>query len=299
MTRTALLTSAVLGIAFAVSCMYSQQARVESKQPAAESKAHGGGRVVDDGVWSPLGSLRERNDMSGRLSMSRTIQAVLHPSALVGSVPESCPAGMVGVSGEYCPNVVQRCLRWLEAEGRYAFYRCADYASPAKCVGKRRPMHFCIDRDEYIPPNEALPAANQSWTHARDVCASQGKRVCLESEWQFACEGEEMRPYPYGFQRDSQICNADRVDIYRPDGLLRDLREGRGGHPGCVSPFGVHHLAGNLEEWTTIDGSKPSRPAMKGAYWQPSRNHCRANQTSHDRYYHGVETGFRCCSDVT
>jgi formylglycine-generating enzyme required for sulfatase activity len=159
-------------------------------------------------------------------------------------------------------------------------------------------MRFCIDRDEYSASKDGLPASNQSWTHAQSVCNAFGKRVCMESEWQFACEGEEMRPYPYGFTRDADACNADRMDIYRPDGQLLDLRDAADGHPRCVSPFGVHHLSGNLEEWTTIDGSNPPRPAMKGAYWQPSRNHCRAAQTAHDRYYHGVETGFRCCKDA-
>jgi formylglycine-generating enzyme required for sulfatase activity len=205
---------------------------------------------------------------------------------------------MALVSGQYCPKVEHRCLRWLETDGRYAFYRCAEYARPAKCVSARRPMRFCMDKDEYVRPPETLPALGQSWTDAQRVCASAGKRVCFESEWQFACEGEEMRPYPYGFTRDADACNADRVDIYRLDGQLRDLREGPDGHARCVSPFGIHHLSGNLEEWTTIDGSVPPRPAMKGAYWQPSRNHCRAAQTAHDHFYHGTETGFRCCSDV-
>jgi len=80
--------------------------------------------------------------------------------------------------------------------------------------------------------------------------------------------------------------------------MLLDLRGGVEDHPRCVSPFGVHHLAGNLEEWTTIDRSSPPRPAMKGAYWQPSRNHCRAAQTAHDTHYNGIETGFRCCKDA-
>ena len=159
-------------------------------------------------------------------------------------------------------------------------------------------MRFCIDREEYAHPSETLPASGQSWTDATRICKSLGKRVCLESEWNFACEGEELRPYPYGFVRDAEACNADRVDIFRPDGRLADLREGPNSHPGCTSPFGVHHLTGNLEEWTTMDGSTPERPAMKGAYWQPSRNNCRAAQTAHDRYYKGDETGFRCCKDV-
>jgi hypothetical protein len=65
-----------------------------------------------------------------------------------------------------------------------------------------------------------------------------------------------------------------------------------------VSPFGVFDLAGNLEEFVTIDGSSPPRPAMKGAYWQPGRNFCRAAQTAHDNLYRGTETGFRCCSEA-
>jgi hypothetical protein len=212
-----------------------------------------------------------------------------------------CAPGMVLVEGDYCPDVEHVCKRWLENEGRYKHYRCEEYTS-AKCLSKAR-VHksFCMDRDEYVPPGESLPASRQSWNDATRVCSDQGKRVCMESEWNFACEGEEMRPYPYGWKRDAEACNADRVDIYRADGQLRDLRMGAGDKPRCVSPFGVHHLSGNLEEFVSMDGTAfggaPPKPAMKGAYWQPSRNHCRANQTAHDRFYKGTETGFRCCSD--
>lgn len=211
-----------------------------------------------------------------------------------------CPSAMVLVEGEYCPEVVHECKHWLEEKGKFAFYRCAEYSS-AKCVSKQR-VHkrFCMDRDEYAPEGEKLPSSHVAWNDATKTCAAQGKRVCLESEWNFACEGEEMRPYPYGWKRDPDACNADRTDIYRADGQLRDLRVGANDKPECVSPFGVHNLSGNLEEWTTLDrsaGSNEPKPAMKGAYWQPSRNHCRAAQTAHDRFYKGTETGFRCCAD--
>jgi hypothetical protein len=214
----------------------------------------------------------------------------------------SCAPGMILVEGDYCPEVEHACKRWLENEGRYKHYRCEEYTS-ARCLSKAREhKKFCIDRDEYVPPGESLPASRQSWTDAERTCSDQGKRVCLESEWNFACEGEEMRPYPYGWKRDAEACNADRVDIFRGDGQLRDLRVGPADKPRCVSPFGVHNLSGNLEEFVTIDRSMDfhghPRPAMKGAYWQPSRNHCRAAQTAHDRFYKGTETGFRCCSDA-
>jgi formylglycine-generating enzyme len=240
------------------------------------------------------------NEESAQLTQLSPLAA---PADLAATpkLANACPSEMVLVEGDYCPEVVHQCAKWMEDKGRYAFYRCAEYAS-AKCLSKER-VHkrFCMDRDEYAKPGDSLPASNVAWRDADQVCGAQGKRVCKESEWNFACEGEEMRPYPYGWKRDAEACNADRTDIYRADGELRDLRVGADGAPRCVSPFGVHNLTGNLEEWTTIDGSDrsgPARPAMKGAYWQPSRNHCRAAQTAHDRFYHGTETGFRCCSDT-
>jgi Sulfatase-modifying factor enzyme 1 len=216
-----------------------------------------------------------------------------------GSAAEStCASGMVLVEGHYCPDVEERCLRWLDPpKSRFANYRCAEYA-PSKCLSReRRAMRFCIDRDEYVAKGESLPMNHASLSDAAKICANEGKRVCRESEWNFACEGEQMRPYPYGFRRDSSACNADLVDLVNEDGKLKDLRSPPGAHPRCESPFGVRDMAGNLEEMVARDNG-PLWPAMKGAYWQPSRNNCRAAQTTHDSYYNGTETGFRCCSDV-
>ncbi|MCU0655231.1 MAG: SUMF1/EgtB/PvdO family nonheme iron enzyme [Polyangiaceae bacterium] len=272
------------------------------------------GKVGVGGVFELLGCARQ---LTSSLVSPRTAAAspgapaAAAPEAAASEAPvveakaspvgETCPAGMVLVEGEYCPEVEHTCARWMETTGRYKHYRCAEY-SGARCLSKQREhRRFCIDRDEYAPPGEGLPVSRASWTDAERTCGALGKRVCLESEWNFACEGEEMRPYPYGWKRDAEACNADRVDIYERDGSLRDLRVGAGDKPRCVSPFGVHNLSGNLEEWTTIDASArvgAPRPAMKGAYWQPSRNHCRAAQTAHDRFYKGTETGFRCCADA-
>jgi hypothetical protein len=209
-----------------------------------------------------------------------------------------CPDNMILVDGNYCPEVQQVCKRYMDPPGRYEYFRCAEYQQPAKCLSNKKHLRYCIDRDEYVPPGETLPANDQSWTMADRTCKSMGKRVCMESEWNFACEGEEMRPYPYGFKRDATACNADHTDIINETGQLKDLRAPADAYPRCVSPFGVRNLSGNLEEFVSIDGSKPVRPAMKGAYWQPSRNFCRAAQTAHDQFYHGTETGFRCCADT-
>jgi len=209
-----------------------------------------------------------------------------------------CADGMLLVEGMYCPVVEQKCLRYLTPYGRYAKFRCAEYAEPRCLSEQRRPMRFCIDEDEYANPGEQLPANHKSFSDAQRICASQGKRVCSESEWNFACEGEEMRPYAYGRSRDPSACNADRVDILTPRRALRDLRAPADSFPRCVSPFGVRNLAGNIEEFVVEDGSDPQDPVMKGAYWLPGRNACRSRQTVHGRHYQGIETGFRCCAEA-
>lgn len=207
-----------------------------------------------------------------------------------------CPPEMALVEGEYCPKAVYVCRRWLDPPGRFRRFRCAEYG-PSVCASKSR-MHlrFCIDRDEYTRPGESLPAVGFSWSSAGRTCASLGKRLCLESEWQFACEGEEMRPYPYGFVRDATACNIDRADIVGKTAPVDD-REPAGSHPRCVSPFGVRDMSGNIEEWATIDGvtTKGERSTMKGAWWLPGRNHCRARTVGHGEIYSGPQIGVRCC----
>ena len=211
----------------------------------------------------------------------------------------SCPADMVLVEGRYCPDVMHLCKRFVDPPGRFHEFRCAEYG-PSVCKSKRRKrLHFCIDRDEYTAPGDALPTVNFSWSSAKKQCESAGKRLCLESEWQFACEGEEMRPYPYGFTRDATACNIDRDNIVGKTAPI-DYREPAGSHPRCTSPFGVNDMSGNIEEWATIDGAtaKGYRSTMKGAWWLPGRNHCRARTLGHGEIYSGPQIGVRCCRDT-
>ena len=220
----------------------------------------------------------------------------------VAPASTECPGDMVLVEGAYCPDVRQTCLRWLD-EGKFWNFRCAVYAKPTCASAERTPMTFCIDRYEYTKPSDTLPEVHHSWTSAGAVCASQGKRLCLESEWQFACEGPEMHAYPYGdgFHRNAATCNIDRSNLGKPNAGLRDLRSPAGAHPECVSPFGVYDMSGNVEEWTTLD--HPTDPkdtsSMKGAWWLPGRNHCRAATTGHGHTYEGGQVGVRCCADTS
>ena len=250
----------------------------------------------------PAPAIRQAAESDGPLARPDSTEAMVAvsraPARAAKEPPAVCGEGMALVEGKYCPDVRLNCKKYLDPKGPYEYFRCAEYG-PSTCLSKeRRSMHFCIDKHEFTEAGETLPANHRSWRDGDRSCRKLGKRMCMESEYNFACEGENMQPYPYGFTRDATACNADRDDVVNPEGHLRDLRAPSGSYERCNSPFGVSDLSGNLEEFVTIDRTTPARPAMKGSYWQPGRNFCRAAQTAHDMYYNGTETGFRCCSDA-
>ncbi len=223
---------------------------------------------------------------------------IASPATSAGA--NACPEGMVLVEGDYCPDVDQTCLAWMDPpEDRYHFYRCAKYKQPATCKSKARVhQRFCIDATERREQGSDLPRNHMSWTTSKALCEGDGARLCKTSEWTFACEGEEMRPYAYGWERDPSACNVDLTDLGKV-GRLVDHRRPVGSLARCVSPFGVHDMAGNVDEWATLDGAPvATRAVMKGSWWLPGRHACRAHQAGHDAYYQGTESGTRCCKDA-
>jgi formylglycine-generating enzyme required for sulfatase activity len=126
-----------------------------------------------------------------------------------------------------------------------------------------------------------------------------------------------MRPYATGFEREPEKCNIDKAYHTPRKPLLAwarceanpgcsaemkrvDGRAPAGKYADCVSPFGIHDLEGNANEWVSQPWKpEPHRAAIKGGWWGPVRNRCRAITLAHDESYMGYEVGFRCCSDPT
>lgn len=231
------------------------------------------------------------------------------PSEVADAPPPSagvCGEGMLLVDGEYCPDVEQTCTKWVGDPPPYEHIRCAEYAKPVKCKVAKQHRRFCVDRDEYVEPDpnggdprDALPVVGKKWGEAQAICQARGARLCKESEWEFACEGPESSPYPYGWKREPGTCNHDRTDLGGAEDKLKDHRHPASAYPGCTSPFGVHHMTGNVDEWTEREGmAAPNRSALRGGWWLPGRNRCRAATLAHDETYSGKQVGFRCCKDA-
>jgi sulfatase modifying factor 1 len=231
---------------------------------------------------------------------------------------------MVRVEGEYCPAVIQRCLRHHEEYERdpdaaTVSERCLRYEKPSRCVSaQRRHLSFCMDRYEYPNQLGELPWVLTSWRQAKWLCEKEGKRLCTEDEYNFACEGPEALPHVYGYVRDATRCNIDQPYI-QPDHsramltyrkCLQDEKcraelqrlDGRhriGSRLTCVSWAGVVDLNGNVNEWVELPGEEPpNRSGLKGGWWGPVRCRCRPTVKFHHEFDYGYEAGFRCCRDA-
>jgi formylglycine-generating enzyme required for sulfatase activity len=228
---------------------------------------------------------------------------------------------MALVEGRYCLTPEEKCVEHqniVGEGGKIVPNQCTRYAEPTVCYAERRkPLRFCMDRFEWPNKKGELPRTLVSWQHAKELCASVDKRLCTEEEFNFACEGEAMRPYVYGFSRDASQCNFDRP--YRPRTFAFtemescekdqaclsayraiDQRTPAGSLESCRSPEGIYDLNGNANEWVVIpDAKSPHRSGIKGGWWGPVRDRCRPTVTFHDEGDFGYEVGFRCCSGAT
>ncbi len=224
-----------------------------------------------------------------------------------------CPSDMIEVDGDYCPAVEQYCAQYTDEKER-ARDRCAEFKPTGRCFGKTLHKHFCVDRYEWPNRYGVKPDVAVTWDEAKGKCDLSGKRLCEDKEWTLACEGQERLPYPYGYARNSEACNIDRNYIMpdndafgdpkrRAQEIARvDQRDPSGTREACVSPFGVHDMTGNVDEWVLNEAGKekdkPYKSGLKGGYWGPVRNRCRPITTDHNQWHLGYQIGFRCCADA-
>lgn len=219
---------------------------------------------------------------------------------------------MVLVEGDYCPEVEQVCLRWVDAKGHPTkppvsgkTGRCKEFRRPTRCLSTQNERkRFCIDTYEYPNVKGSPPLSWMSWQSAKTTCESQDKRLCKRSEWTFACEGPAMHPYPYGdgYVRDRTACNFDNDSSFV--NVNEDTREKRtldvflmpsGQNSRCVSPFGVYDQVGNIDESVVNETHVPYESGLMGGHVFGVRNACRPMTEVHNETFVWYETGFRCC----
>ncbi|NUP09484.1 MAG: SUMF1/EgtB/PvdO family nonheme iron enzyme [Polyangiaceae bacterium] len=231
-----------------------------------------------------------------------------------GSQNGACPADMVLVEGDYCTEIEEhKCKKewWAESNKKRV---CEEFESTKpKCTGKIVKKRYCIDKFEWPNQKGVRPEVMNRFHQAQVKCAAVGKRMCQEAEWNFACEGPDMKPFPYGYKRDPYKCNGDhlwddpdmkKVEKRDPTELAR-LWKGvpSGSQPDCVSDFGVWDMPANADEVVASDQGKNSRRGefdsvhTGGPWYSGVRNQCRPKVYTHGEDFYYYFLSFRCCAE--
>lgn len=107
-----------------------------------------------------------------------------------------------------------------------------------------------LENNVYHPGKglENYPVNRVSWFGADAYCKWAGKRLPTEAEWEKAARGTDQRIFPWG----NQFPDNARVTYrrkFREKGF--QVMEPVDGMESGVSPYGVHHMAGNVWEWVS------------------------------------------------
>lgn len=108
-----------------------------------------------------------------------------------------------------------------------------------------------------------LPITDVDYTEAERFCASVGKRLPTEAEWEKAARGTDGRIYPWG--NELPTCELAIMFDGGP-GCGKSGVWSVGSRPAGASPYGALDMAGNVWEWTQ-DRSMGRARIGRGGRW--------------------------------
>jgi len=155
------------------------------------------------------------------------------------------------------------------------------------------------------------PALYVTWTEANDLCAAKHARLPTEAEWEKAARGSEGIPYPWGDAiPNSTLAMFGQHHVHEIPILaaVDSYEEGK-------SPYGLHHMAGNIAEWVQdwfgfdyyayMPERNPSGPptgrykSVRGGSWKSRRVMLRtATRGGAAPDQRAATIGFRCARSL-
>ena len=231
------------------------------------------------------------------------------PSAPAGLTPNAkgskCPAGMAFVAGGSFKlggyhasagstvSVKDFCIDLTEVTVG-AYKACSKKGTCATAKLTCNP-----DSSSWPAGDDKLPLNCIDYTDSSTYCASVGKRLPTEDEWEWTARGGSLgRKYPWGDNEDwTKVCAST------PN--RRKLPCQVGSFTSGDTPLGVHDMGGSLWEWTTTtrpgDNSTPGDMSIRGGGWDivigfPS--FAAGSRVGYETTYRSKAVGFRCAKGV-
>ncbi len=158
-------------------------------------------------------------------------------------------------------------------------------------------------RTFFSPDKANQPVVYVTWKDAEAYCKGSNKRLPTEIEWEAAARGPKGFRYPWGDQWEANRANTAEAAYKVPVDV---------GQFDDVSPFDVHDMFGNVQEWTAswflaYPGNKTPNPNYGQKYrvvrglssrWYGGKS---SGLYARSAYYPNflADFGFRCAKDAT
>jgi formylglycine-generating enzyme required for sulfatase activity len=149
--------------------------------------------------------------------------------------------------------------------------------------------HTPNDWGELSPASDDLPVVGVDWFDAYAFARWAGKRLPTNNEWEFAARGATTQIYPWGDTFDPSRC----APVGKGPVSVHSNPEGQ-------SPYGVLHLADNVQEWSADDMDENHNKVLRGGSWSMAPEihglvYLKGTGSAPTKRHKDV--GFRCAKD--